>query len=292
MLPITELSNMETFDIDIKDGEEIAKLINAEDKKVANAVEKVLPQIGAAIDKIAYSLSHGGRMAYFGSGTSGRLGILDASEMQPTYGISPEMIQAYISGGEKAIRHAVENAEDNLELAVADMCRFNPQKNDVVVAVSASGNPQYGITVLDLARQKGCLTIAISSNPDAKFKELADIFINPILGAEVITGSSRMKSGTAQKMILNMLSTGAMIKLGKVYHNYMIDLEVTNQKLRLRAVRFVCEICDVDEKSAAKTLDIAKNVKTACVMIKKNCNKEEAQKLLAENGGILRKVIG
>ena len=212
--------------------------------------------------------------------------------MPPTYGISPELIQAYISGGEKAIRQAVENAEDSADLAVADMQKFNPQKGDVVVAISASGNPQYGLKVLELARQKGCLTIAVTSNPEAKFKQFADIFINPLLGAEAVTGSSRMKSGTAQKMILNMLSTGAMIKLGKVYHNYMIDLEVTNQKLRLRAVRFVCEICDVDEKSAAKTLDIAKNVKTACVMIKKNCNKEEAQKLLAENGGILRRVIG
>ena len=292
MLSITELSNPKTVDIDIKNGLEIAKLINDEDKKLADAIAMVLPQIGEAIDKIADSLQKGGRMAYFGSGTSGRLGILDASEMQPTYGISPEMIQAYISGGEKAIRHAVENAEDNAELAVADMQKFNPQKGDVVVAVSASGNPQYGLKALELARQKGCLTIAISSNPNAKFKEFADIFINPILGAEAVTGSSRMKSGTAQKMILNMLSTGAMIKLGKTYHNYMIDLEVTNIKLQQRAVRFVHEICDVDEKTATEVLTEAKNVKTACVMIKKNCNKEQAQKLLTENGGILRKVIG
>ena len=292
MLSITEQSNPDTVDIDIKNGAEIAKLINDEDKKVAEAVAKVLPQIGTAIDKIADSLKTGGRMAYFGSGTSGRLGILDASEMPPTYGISPDIIQAYISGGEKAIRHAVENAEDSSELAVADMRQFNPQKGDVVVAISASGNPRYGLKVLELAQQAGCLTIAVTSNPEAKFKEFADIFINPILGAEAVTGSSRMKSGTAQKMILNMLSSGAMIKLGKTYHNYMIDLEVTNLKLQQRAVRFVHEICNVDEKTAADVLTEAKNVKTACVMIKKSCTKEQAQKLLAENGGILRKVIG
>lgn len=292
MLSITEQSNPDTVDIDIKNGMEIAKLINDEDKKVAEAVAKVLPQIGTAIDKIADSLKTGGRMAYFGSGTSGRLGILDASEMPPTYGISPDIIQAYISGGEKAIRHAVENAEDSSELAVADMRQFNPQKGDVVVAISASGNPRYGLKVLELARQAGCLTIAVTSNPEAKFKDFADIFINPILGAEAVTGSSRMKSGTAQKMILNMLSSGAMIKLGKTYHNYMIDLEVTNLKLQQRAVRFVREICNVDEKTAAAVLTEAKNVKTACVMIKKSCTKEQAQKLLAENDGILRKVIG
>ena len=292
MLSITEQSNPDTVDIDIKNGAEIAKLINDEDKKVAEAVAKVLPKIGTAIDKIADSLKTGGRMAYFGSGTSGRLGILDASEMPPTYGISPDIIQAYISGGEKAIRHAVENAEDSSELAVADMRQFNPQKGDVVVAISASGNPRYGLKVLELARQAGCLTIAVTSNPEAKFKDFADIFINPILGAEAVTGSSRMKSGTAQKMILNMLSSGAMIKLGKTYHNYMIDLEVTNLKLQQRAVRFVREICSVDEKTAAAVLTEAKNVKTACVMIKKSCTKEQAQKLLAENDGILRKVIG
>lgn len=292
MLSITEQANPATMDIDIKNGAEIAKLINDEDKKVAAAVAKVLPQVGEAIDKIADSLKNGGRMAYFGSGTSGRLGILDASEMPPTYGILPELIQGYISGGEKAIRQAVENAEDSAELAVADMQKFNPQKGDVVVAISASGNPQYGLKVLELARQKGCLTIAVTSNPAAKFKDFADIFINPILGAEAVTGSSRMKSGTAQKMILNMLSTGAMIKLGKTYHNYMIDLEVTNLKLQQRAVRFVREICSVDEKMAEEVLAKAKNVKTACVMLKKNCTKEQAQKLLEENGGILRKIIG
>ncbi len=292
MLSITESANPATADIDLKNGAEIAKLINDEDKKVAEAVSEVLPQIGEVIDKIADSLRRGGRMAYFGSGTSGRLGILDASEMPPTYGISPELIQAYISGGEKAIRQAVENAEDSADLAVADMQKFNPQKGDVVVAISASGNPQYGLKVLELARQKGCLTIAVTSNPEAKFKQFADIFINPLLGAEAVTGSSRMKSGTAQKMILNMLSSGAMIKLGKTYHNYMIDLEITNQKLQQRAVRFVREICGVDEKTAAEVLAAAKNVKTACVMIKKNCSKEQAQKLLEENGGILRRVIG
>lgn len=292
MLAITEKSNQNTLDIDIKNGLEIAKLINEEDKKVAEAVAKVLPEIGLAIDKVAVSLKNGGKMAYFGSGTSGRLGILDASEMSPTFGVPENLIQAYISGGEKAIRYAVENAEDSEVLACEDFNKFNPQTSDVVVVVSASGNPQYGVKVLELAREKGCLTIAVTSNPEAKFKAFADIFINPILGAEAITGSSRMKSGTAQKMILNMISTGAMVKLGKTYHNYMIDLEVTNVKLQQRAVRFVCEICNVDEIDAQNALKIAQNVKTACVMLKKNCSKDAAEKLLAENDGILRRIIG
>ena len=292
MLAITEKSNQDTQDIDLKNGLEIAKLINAEDKKVAEAVSKVLPEIGKAIDKVADSLKNGGKMAYFGSGTSGRLGILDASEMPPTFGVPENLIQAYISGGEKAIRYAVENAEDSEVLAREDFNKFNPRAGDVVVVVSASGNPQYGVKVLELAREKGCLTIAVTSNPEAKFRAFADIFINPILGAEAITGSSRMKSGTAQKMILNMISTGAMVKLGKTYHNYMIDLEVTNVKLQQRAVRFVCEICGVDAAVAQNVLKVAQNVKTACVMLKKNCPKETAQKLLAENEGILRKIIG
>lgn len=292
MLAITEKSNQNTLDIDLKNGLEIAKLINDEDKKVAEAVAKVLPEIGQTIDKVADSLKNGGKMAYFGSGTSGRLGILDASEMPPTFGVPEDLIQAYISGGEKAIRYAVENAEDSEILAQEDFNKFNPRAGDVVIVVSASGNPQYGVKVLELARKKGCLAVAVTSNPEAKFKAFADIFINPILGAEAITGSSRMKSGTAQKMILNMISTGAMIKLGKTYHNYMIDLEVTNVKLQQRAVRFVCEICGVDEAAAQNALKTAQNVKTACVMLKKNCSKETAQKLLAENDGILRRIIG
>lgn len=288
---ITENSNPQTWDIDMQNGHEIARLINAEDKKVALAVEKVIPQIGLAIDKIAERLRNGGRMAYFGAGTSGRIGILDASEMPPTFGVSPDMVQGYIAGGEDAVRKAVENAEDNFKLAEIDFNSFNPNKNDVIIAISASGNPVYTLKILQMAKSVNALSIAVTSNPQAAFKPYADIFLCVELGAEAITGSSRMKSGTAQKMILNMLSTGAMISLGKTYHNYMIDLQTNNAKLRTRAVNIIKEISGTDEQTAKKTLDIAGSVKTACIMIIKSCSKEEAEALLQKNDGILRRII-
>lgn len=291
MLAVTEKTNLETTDIDVQNGEHIARLINNEDLKIAQAVQKIVPQIGKAIEEISIRLRNGGRMAYFGSGTSGRIGILDASEMPPTYGVAPDLIQAYISGGEEAVRYAVENAEDSEDMAIEDFNTFNPAKNDVIVAISASGNPQYTYKVLELAKQKNILTIAITSNPDAKFKLFADIFLCSEVGPEAISGSSRMKSGTAQKMIVNMLSTGAMIRLGKTYHNYMIDVQIHNHKLRERGVRYICEITGVDSQTAIKILDTAQNVKTACVMLIKKCDKQTAEQLLARNEGILRKII-
>ena len=291
MLSITETHNPDTVDIDLKNGYEIAKLINNEDKKVALAVEKELKNIGKAIDEIALRIQKGGRIAYFGAGTSGRIGILDVSEMPPTYGVKPSMFQAFIAGGAKAVRKAVENSEDSAEFAASDLEKFKPKENDVIIAISASGNPQYVVEVLKLGRQKGLLTIAVSSNPKAKMREFADIFINPIVGAEAVTGSSRMKAGTAQKMVLNMLSTGAMIKIGKTYKNYMIDLQISNAKLRERAIRFVKEITGADEKTAENALMQSKSVKIACVMIAKNCSYSQAQKLLSQQNGILRKVI-
>lgn len=291
MVTVTEKTNLDTFDIDLQRGEEIARLINNEDKKIAMAIQKIIPQIGFAIEEITARMQKGGRMAYFGSGTSGRIGILDASEMPPTFGVSPDLIQGYISGGEKAVRFAVENAEDKEEFAIEDFKTFNPQSNDVIVAISASGNPQYTYKVLQLAKEKNLLSIAVTSNPLAKFKPLADIFLCAEVGPEAIAGSSRMKSGTAQKMILNMLSTGAMIRLGKTYHNYMVDVQIHNQKLRERGIRYICEITGVDENTAEQTLEIAKNVKTACVMLIKKCDKQAAEKLLKTNAGILRQII-
>ena len=286
MSVITENSNPATWEIDVQNGEQIARLINEEDKKVALAVEKILPDIGRAIDEISARLRVGGRMAYFGAGTSGRVGVLDASEMAPTFSVNPEMIQGYIAGGERAVRHAVEGAEDKAELAEVDFNRFNAGKKDVVVAISASGNPNYTLKILQLGRQKGVLTVAVTSNPEAAFKTYADIFLCAPVGGEAITGSSRMKSGTAQKMILNMLSSGVMIRLGKTYHNYMVDLQINNEKLQTRAINIVREISGTDEQTAQKTLAITGNVKTACVMIMKNCDKETAEKLLAQNEGI------
>ncbi|MBO6281797.1 MAG: N-acetylmuramic acid 6-phosphate etherase [Alphaproteobacteria bacterium] len=291
MIAVTEKTNPNTIDIDVQNGEQIARLINNEDAKIAQAIQKITPQIGQAIEEISIRLRNGGRMAYFGSGTSGRIGVLDASEMSPTYGVSPSLIQAFISGGEEAIRFAVENAEDREDMAVEDFNTFNPTDKDIVVAISASGNPQYTYKVLELARQKQILTIAVTSNPEAKFKPFADIFLCSEVGPEAVSGSSRMKSGTAQKMILNMLSTGAMIRLGKTYHNYMIDVQIHNQKLRERGIRYINEITGADEQTAAQTLETAQNVKTACVMLLKKCDKPTAEKMLADNEGILRKII-
>ena len=291
MAAITENINPDTINIDLQNGAEIARLINEEDKKIAPAVEKILPQIGKAIDLIADRLRNGGRMAYFGSGTSGRIGILDASEMPPTYGVSGDLIQGYISGGEKAVRYAVENAEDSDDFALEDITEFNPSAKDVVVAISASGNPHYTVKVLELAKAKGTLTIAVTSNPEAAFKPYADIFLCTEVGPEAVSGSSRMKSGTAQKMVVNMLSTGAMIRIGKTYCNYMVDLQIHNQKLRQRAMRYVCDIAKVDSATAEQTLEIADNVKTACVMLIKKCDKAQAEEMLRQNEGILRRII-
>jgi len=289
---LTEGANPKSKNIDIMSAAEIVDLINGEDKKVATAIAKVKPAIARAIDKIVAGMQKGGRMAYFGAGTSGRLGVLDASEMPPTFGADPTLIQGFIAGGNRALRHAVEHAEDNAELAKKDIKAFAPTPYDTVVGLSVSGMPAYVCTALAQARKKGALTVAISCNPAAKIKEFADIFINPLVGPEVLTGSSRMKAGTAQKMILNMLSTGTMIRLGKTYHNYMIDMHVTNAKLKARAIRMIREITGVSEDEAKKALSAAENnVKVACVMAKTKCTVQVAQKKLEKNHQFLRKVI-
>lgn len=291
-IALTERRNPNTTDIDLMDGCEIAKVINNEDKKVALAIEKVLPQVGAAIELIAEAFRNGGRLAYFGAGTSGRIGVLDASECRPTFGVEQGMVCGYIAGGDKALRFSVESSEDSAELGLEDLRRFAPKAEDVVVGISAGGGPRYVLAVLEEARALGCKTVGISSNPEAKLKAFCDIFINPVVGEEAVTGSSRMKSGTAQKMILNMLSTGAMIRIGKTYENYMIDVRMTNEKLAERGRRIVSEIAGISPAEAQKYIEAGGNkVKTACVMAVRNVSREEAEELLEANGGILRKVL-
>lgn len=291
-ISLTEKSNPATTDIDLMDSFHIAQAINNEDKKVALAIEKVLPEIGRAIEMIAEAFQKGGRLAYFGAGTSGRLGVLDASECWPTFGVEHGMVSGFIAGGDKALRLSVEAAEDSSEFGLSDLSAFAPTPNDVIVGISAGGNPQYVLAILEEAKKAGCRTIGISSNPKAKLKPLCDIFINPIVGEEVLTGSSRLKSGTAQKMILNMLSTGAMIRIGKTYKNYMIDVRMVNEKLLDRGCRFVSEIAKISYDEAQKYIEQSgKNVKTACVMAIKKCSKTEAEQQLAAVKGILRKVI-
>ena len=290
---LTESNNPNTKNIDLMNGEQIATLINREDMIVATAITPQIPLIGQAIELIAQSFKQGGRLGYFGAGTSGRIGILDASECPPTYGTPPNMVQAFIAGGEKAVVHSVEAAEDNLDFANQDFALFAPTPKDIVVAISASGNPNYTLEILRLARQQGISTIAITTNPQARFKEFADIFICAQVGAEAITGSTRMKSGTAQKMILNMLTTGAMIRLGKTYHNHMIDMRPTNDKLQKRAQRIVSEICLINSETAKKYLEKSNyNVKLACIMAIKHYTLEQAQQILEQHQGLLRSVIG
>lgn len=287
-----EERNPQTVHIDLMSTKEILQTINNEDRKVADVVQAALPEIEKAVDVIVSSFSNGGRLGYFGAGTSGRLGVLDASDCWSTFGIETDQIQAFVAGGNPALRRSVERSEDKEELALLDLGAFNPSSKDVIVVISAGGNTTYPLTILKKAKEIGAKTIAICSNPKALVKKQADIFINPAISPEVITGSSRLKSGTAQKMILNMLSTAAMIRMGKTYENLMIDVRVTSQKLYDRACNIIEYITGVSEDEAKKYLDASgKNVKVACVMIEKDCSKEDAEKLLKQKGGILRKVI-
>ena len=289
---LTERSNPRTRNIDLMTTAEIIKCINKEDKKVVQAVDKAQKEIVQAADCITQSILKGGRVAYFGAGTSGRLGVLDASELLPTYSLPSHIIQGYIAGGDRALRYAAEHAEDSKEFALSDLNAFNPTTKDIVIGISACGNPTYVLTILQEAQQRGTKTIGITCNPEAKLKEYSDICITAVVGPEVITGSSRMKAGTAQKMILNMLSTTAMIKIGKTYGNFMIDVTPTCNKLIDRSNHIISSICKISIAKADEYRIKADNkVKTACVMYKKQCTKEEAEDLLKQQDGILRKVI-
>lgn len=289
---LTEKSNSKTRNIDLMSSIDVVRAINNEDKKVAKAVEKALPEIAKAVDIITKSLLNGGRLAYFGAGTSGRLGVLDASECWPTFSAPDGMITGFIAGGDYALKHSIEGAEDDKNEALKHLKEFKPTTKDVIVGISASGNPQYVITVLAEAQKKGVKTIGITSNPEAKLNQYADITILTRVGPEVITGSSRMKSGSAQKMVLNMLSTASMVKIGKTYGNYMIDLQLTCNKLVDRGNRIIATICKIPvEKADTYRIKANNNIKVACVMYLKQCSKQTAEKLLKQHNGILRKVL-
>ena len=289
---LTEQTNHNTLNIDLMPTLDILQAINNEDKKVAKAVQKTIPQIAKAVDIITDSFLKGGRLAYFGAGTSGRLGVLDASECWPTFSAPIGMINGFIAGGDKALRHSIEGAEDDKKEALKHLNQFKPTKKDVIVGISATGNPQYVLTVLEEAKRAGAKTIGLTSNPKAKLQQFADITIITRVGAEVISGSSRMKSGTAQKMVLNMLSTAAMIKIGKTYGNYMIDVQPVCNKLVDRANRIISDICDISlEKADHYRIKAGNNVKIACTMYLKQCSKKQAESLLKKHNGILRKVI-
>ncbi|MBO7672899.1 N-acetylmuramic acid 6-phosphate etherase [bacterium] len=287
---ITENVNSKTTDIDLCSSSEIVKLINDEDKQVAFAVEEVLPEIAEAVDLISKQFLKGGRLLYFGAGTSGRLGILDASECPPTFSTDKDMVQGFIAGGDLALRTAVEGAEDNFDFGYADAQIAD--KNDVITLISASGNPKYLQGVFAWAKEKNINTIGVTCNKNGFVAQNADVVICAEVDAEVIAGSSRMKAGTAQKMILNMLTTASMIKIGKTYKNLMIDLKPTNEKLKDRAIRIVSAIADVPYSRALEVLlDTNWEIKTSIVSIIKSVDKEIARKELRKFGGILRKVL-
>lgn len=287
---ITEYRNENTKDIDLLSTIDIVRKINEEDKLVALAIEDEAPNIAKAIDIIAKQFLVGGKLYYFGAGTSGRLGILDASECPPTFGVPTDMVTGIIAGGEKAIRTAVEGAEDNFELGEKDAEILT--KDDVCVVISASGNPKYLLGVLAQADKVNCKTIALTCNHKALILEEAGLGICVEVGPEVIAGSSRMKAGSVQKMVLNMLSTGAMIKIGKTYENFMIDLMPTNEKLKSRAIRIVSEIAGVNNSTALQTLlESDWSVKTSIIMLKCKLNKDDAKELLRKNCGVLRRAL-
>lgn len=287
---ITEYRNENTKNIDLLSTIDIVRKINEEDQIVARAVEDESAHIARAVDIIAKQFLMDGKLYYFGAGTSGRLGVLDASECPPTFGVSPDMVTGIIAGGDKALRLAVEGAEDNFELGVKDAQVLT--KNDVCVAISASGNPKYLLGVLSQAEKTGCKTIAITCNHKAAILEEVGLGICVEVGPEVIAGSSRMKAGTAQKMVLNMLTTGAMIKIGKTYENFMIDLMPTNEKLKDRAIRIVSEIAGVNTSTALKTLlESEWNVKTSILMLQCGLTKDQAKEELRRNCGVLRRAL-
>ena len=288
-LSSTEQINELTSKIDEGSSEEILKLINDEDKKVALAVEKCIPQIADAVDIIAENFLNGGRLFYFGAGTSGRLGVLDASECPPTFSTPNDMVKGIIAGGDVALRFAVEGAEDSVELAQKDFHSLSPDKNDTVVVISASGNAKYILEIIRLAKEQGIKTISVTSNIEAKSLEASDVKICAQTGAEVIAGSTRMKAGTAQKMILNMLTTASMIQIGKVYGNLMIDVNPTNEKLKERATRIVAQIAETDKESALKELQQNNyKIKQAILKLKYNLPYEQATELLDKHNQKLK----
>ena len=289
----TEQRNKNSMDIDVQTISEILKIINDEDKTVPIAVENELPYIEKAVKLIVTALKNGGRLLYFGAGTSGRIGVIDAAECPPTFGTSPELIQGFIAGGKEAMFRAQEGAEDLEENGARDVIKAKVKSKDVVCGIAASRRTPYVIGAVKKAKELGAKTIYVTCNPRDEFNiKEADIAICPYVGPEVIMGSTRMKSGTAQKLVLNMLTTASMIRLGKIYENMMIDLQMTNKKLVERSKRIVMTVTGVNYDKAADVLKKADgHVKTALVMIKADVSASEARKRLKKTDGFVRRAI-
>jgi N-acetylmuramic acid 6-phosphate etherase len=288
----TEARNPASERLDSLSPIELVRLINSEDAKIATAVGEVADDVARAIDVIAHRLSHGGRLIYIGAGTSGRLGILDAAECPPTFNSDPAQVLGIIAGGPGAMLKAVEGAEDSPDLAAQDLRSINLCSHDVVVGIATSGRTPYVIGGLDYARSQGAYTIGLACNRDSLLRGSSDLSIIPVVGPEVLSGSTRMKAGTATKMILNMLTTGAMVRMGKTYGNLMVDLRATNYKLTERSKRIVSMIAEVSSDEAAELLQKCDGqVKTAIVARRLRVDPEAARRRLADNHGHLRKAL-
>lgn len=289
----TEMRNQNSMNLDELSSLEIVRLMNNEDKKVIDAVRANDTIIAGLIDEVIRSFNNHGRLIYIGSGTSGRLGVLDASECPPTFGTDPKQVLALISGGYEAAYTAKEGMEDNKEKAVEDLKEINLTSNDVLVGIAASGSTPYVIRALEYAKELGCMTGSICCNKSSPISKISDYPIEAVVGPEVLTGSTRLKSGTAQKMILNMISTGSMVGVGKVFENLMVDVKASNNKLKIRAKNIVKEITQTSDELASEYLQKTEgNVKEAICMIKLNCSRETARAKLESTNGFLRKALG
>lgn len=289
---ITEASNPASEQLDTLSPAAIVELINSEDMRVAEAVGQEAATIGKAIDMIAHRLSHGGRLIYIGAGTSGRLGILDAAECPPTFNSDPAQVIGIIAGGPGAMLKAVEGAEDSPELAQEDLRKIALTSQDVVVGIATSGRTPYVLGALDYARSQGAYAIGLSCNRDAALASRADLTIAPVVGPEVLSGSTRMKAGTATKMVLNMLSTGAMVRMGKTFGNLMVDLQATNSKLVERSRRILCQLTELGPERALEVLKSCDGeLKTAIVSQRLKTTPQEARQRLSLAQGHLRKAL-
>lgn len=286
---ITEQRNPNSMHVDSLSALEIVQLMNQEDKQVPLAIEKCLPQIAQAVECIVAAFQQGGRLVYIGAGTSGRLGVLDASECPPTFGVSPEMVKGIIAGGERALRHPIEGAEDSKAQAEVDLQTIQFSSKDVLLGIAASGRTPYVIGALEYAKSLGSVTVSIASNPNSAMANIVDIAIDTVVGPEVLTGSSRLKSGTAQKLVLNMLTTASMILMGKCYQNLMVDVQASNEKLKARAIRIVMQATDCDKALAEETLKLAdQNAKLAIMIILSGLDRAQAEALLEKHHGKLQ----
>jgi len=286
---ITEQRNPNSMHVDSLSALEIVQLMNEEDKQVPLAIEKCLPQIAQAVECIVDAFQQDGRLVYIGAGTSGRLGVLDASECPPTFGVSPEMVKGIIAGGERALRHPIEGAEDSKAQAMVDLQTIHFSSKDVLVGIAASGRTPYVIGALEYAKSLGSVTVSIASNPNSAMANIVDIAIDTVVGPEVLTGSSRLKSGTAQKLVLNMLTTASMILMGKCYQNLMVDVQASNEKLKARAIRIVMQATDCDKAIAEETLKQAdQNAKLAIMMLLSGLDRAQAEALLEKHHGKLQ----